>query len=78
VGGFVSGLPECLEVVWDCSFPEDTLLGKLVEESLGYDPRPAYQSDEERVYGCMLGGSEVKWCVREGVVRVLECEVQVK
>lgn len=73
-GGFVSGEPERLEVVWECGVPGDERLRELVEESLGYDPRPAYQRDEGREYGCLLAGCEVKWCVRGGVVRVLRVD----
>ncbi len=61
-----------LEVV----FPEN-LLSLLPKEKraglcecLADDPRPSYQDDPERVYGMKFGGHEIKFTVREGVLRV--------
>lgn len=51
---------------------QETLLGVL-----GQDPRPAYQHDENRVYGLPFGGMDVKFTVKDGqltVVDILEVE----
>ena len=51
---------------------QETLLGVL-----GQDPRPAYQHDENRVYGLPFGGMDVKFKVQDNkltVVDILEGE----
>ena len=51
---------------------QETLLGVL-----GQDPRPAYQHDENRVYGLPFGGMDVKFKVQDNkltVVDILEVE----
>ena len=45
----------------------ETLLGVLAQ-----DPRPAYQHDENRIYGLPLGGMDVKFTVKDGVLHVVE------
>ncbi len=45
----------------------ETLLGVL-----GQDPRPAYQHDENRVYGLPFAGLDVKFMVKDGTLTVLE------
>ena len=44
-----------------------TLLGVLAQ-----DPRPAYQHDEERVYGLPFAGLDVKFIVKDGKLTVVE------
>ena len=44
-----------------------TLLGVLAQ-----DPRPAYQHDDERVYGLPFGSMDVKFTVKDGVVTVVD------
>ena len=41
---------------------------------LAQDPRPSYQRDPERVYGFGFGGMEVRFTVRDGVLRVEQIE----
>ncbi len=51
-------------------FPEgqrETLLGVLAQ-----DPRPAYQHDEDRVYGFAYGGRDVRFTVRGGTLTVVD------
>ena len=45
----------------------ETLLGVLAQ-----DPRPAYQHDDERVYGLPFGNVDVKFTVKDSVLRVVE------
>ena len=45
----------------------ETLLGVLAQ-----DPRPAYQNDENRVYGFRYGDLDVRFNVRGGVLTVVE------
>jgi len=41
---------------------EASRVRELLEQSLGQDPRPAYQrGDAERVYGVKIAGCEVRW-----------------
>ena len=45
----------------------EALLGVLAQ-----DPRPAYQNDENRVYGFAYGGVDVRFAVRGGTLTVVE------
>lgn len=38
------------------------------------DPRPAYQEDENRIYGMNFAGFEIKFQVREGILEVIQIE----
>ncbi len=40
------------------------LVGEL-EQVLALDPRPAYQHDDERIYGMLFGGCNVKFSVSD-------------
>ena len=61
-------------------FPEELLAKIPVEkqkalvEVLKQDPRPAYQEDENRIYGVAFAGMNVRFYVREGVLTVVEVE----
>jgi len=48
--------------------PADRL--EALKGVLAQDPRPSYQRDPERVYGFGFAGLEVKFTVRDGVLRV--------
>ena len=39
---------------------------------LAYDPRPGYQTDEEREYGFAYGGYDVRFRVKDGTIRVVD------
>jgi len=43
-------------------------------EILAQDPRPQYQDDPKRIYGLLFEGRNVKFCVRDGVLTVVEVE----
>ena len=75
-GGFTDALAPCrLEIV----FPAD-LLAQIPEtkrealmEVLALDPRPGYKRrDSDRRYGVEFAGYDVRFTVREGVLRVEE------
>ena len=75
--GFVDAVPrqtlavECPPALLE-PLPEaqrQALLGVLAQ-----DPRPSYQHDPERVYGMRFAGHELRFRVRDGVLRVLEVE----
>ncbi len=75
VGGFAEGTADYRLTV-DC--PEN-LLGRIPKEMqetllgvLAQDPRPAYQHDEDRVYGLPLGGFDVKFTVKDGRLTVVD------
>ncbi len=54
-------------------------LKALIEESLSYDPRPAYQrSREERVYGFRLWDVNIVWQVKDDRAVVMRVEKQDK
>ena len=75
VGGFTEGTAD---YHLDVDFPED-LMGRVPKEMretllgvLAQDPRPAYQHDENRVYGRPFGGMDVKFTVKDGVLAVID------
>ena len=50
---------------------------EALRQVLAQDPRPGYQQDPERVYGFPFAGLEIRFQVREGVLRVAEvCEAK--
>lgn len=68
-----------LDYALEVEFPKE-LLAKLPKEKreailavLAQDPRPAYQSDESRVYGVTFAGYDVRFTVQGGKLRVTEC-----
>jgi len=75
VGGFAKEAPVMLEVDFVDGVKE--LLSEerasLIVQVLAVDPRPAYH-DDERVYGCLIDGLNVKWQVRDGRVIVLSSD----
>ena len=52
------------------TFPEEKK--QALQEILSQDPRPAYQRDPERIYGCSYAGYEVRFRVREEVLTVVQ------
>lgn len=75
VGGFTEGTAD---YHLDVAFP-DELLGRVPKEMretllgvLAQDPRPAYQHDENRVYGLPFAGLDVKFTVKDGILTVVE------
>lgn len=69
---------EHLEDTLQVDFPE-ALLSRIPEEkrsgliaALSQDPRPAYQNDPEQPYGFAFSGLDVRFKVRDGVLRVFE------
>ena len=45
---------------------------ELIEQVLLHDPRPAYQQDPERIYGCHIADINLRWQVRLDQIKVLE------
>lgn len=75
VGGFaVPGESHRLQVHCPAALlanvPQDKHAGLLAV--LAADPRPAYQQDEERVYGLSFGGFNVRFCVAGDELTVCE------
>ena len=77
VGGFADPVKaNALEV----NFPERWL--NLIPENkreallevLANDPRPSYQNDPERIYGFEFAGFEIKFSVKENVLKVCQIE----
>jgi len=75
-GGFASTRPDVIPV----DFPENLLERVPAEKragltgALAHDPRPRYQTDEDRVYGMDFGGMNVKFRVTGGVLTVTDIE----
>lgn len=73
-GGFVSGKPQELAVVWheDClmqNLSENTR--EVIAQSIAQDPRPAYQNIPERVYVMNIADYEVKFQIRDRIATVI-------
>ena len=51
-------------------FSEEQL--QTLKEVLAYDPRPGYQTEEDREYGFAYGGYDLRFCVRENTVTVTD------
>ena len=74
-GGFTDRAGEFLLQV---DFPQE-LLEKLPPDKreaakavLSHDPRPSYQRKEDRVYGLIFAGQDIRFTVREGRLTVVE------
>lgn len=75
VGGFTEETPRVmLDVAVDCPLPAkvDAAWLAALRETLAQDPRPAYQSDPQRVYHLILKPFEVHFRVEEGTAHVVE------
>ena len=70
-GGFVTGEPERMPVIWECACLVSSERRELIESTISLDPRPAYQEDPSRVYGCSIDACEVRWCVDGGIAKIL-------
>ncbi len=75
VGGFTE---ETADYRLDVDFPAE-MLGCIPKEHretllgvLAQDPRPAYQHDENRIYGLPFAGLDVKFTVKDGVLAVVD------
>lgn len=73
-GGFVTGAPELMPVVWSCDL-EDVKLRRLIEQTLAVDPRPAYHDEDGREYGCRIDRYNVRWLVADGSIEILSCAI---
>lgn len=65
-----------LDVSYDCSvlskIPQEKQ--KSLLEILSYDPRPAYQDDDGRIYGLLFGGHNVKFRIKDKTLTVIDIE----
>lgn len=78
VCGYVDTLKErCLKVVIPSQVSDGmgdrSVLPALVEV-LSLDPRPSFHDDPERIYGLSFAGYNVRFNVRDGVLRVVEIQ----
>ncbi len=80
--GFAPQAPQRLSVEWTAAANEqaqglisrnllDTEQQQLINELLALDPRPAYQDDENRVYGMRYGQVNVEFQVRSEKIKVV-------
>ena len=46
---------------------------ETLRQTLSLDPRPSYHDDAERIYGMPFGDYDVRFLVKDDVVRVVEC-----
>lgn len=79
VSGFATTKPERYKVRWEKGIHSilDETSRRLIESTLAYDPRPAYQHHEaDREYGCLINGYNVKWSISDQVVIIHSCTTQ--
>ena len=79
-GGFAVEKAEyALEVVFPPELLEKIPVNKqnAIVEVLKQDPRPAYHEDATRRYGVAFAGYDVRFCVSEGVLTVVEVSERV-
>lgn len=81
-GGYAHGRLAALPVIFDAGpasfcrrYQEETgrNLGRLIEEMIRHDPRPASQKGSKSRFGMLLWDVNVRWSVEEGCFRVEEC-----
>lgn len=65
--------PLTVEIPEECLAAVPAEKREALRKVLAEDPRPAYQDDPERVYGLVFAGTEVRFTVRDGLLRV--CKV---
>ena len=75
--GFASGEQILQLPIYFSPQAQHTLLNRpelreLIEQVLQYDPRPAYQKDPERVYGCHIADINLRWQVGLDQIDVIE------
>jgi tRNA-Thr(GGU) m(6)t(6)A37 methyltransferase TsaA len=46
---------------------------ETLRQTLSLDPRPSYHDDAERIYGMPFGDYDVRFLVKDDVVRVVDC-----
>ena len=74
-GGFAGESPASVPVVIDSKCEEafaalPAAVQQLVRETLALDPRPRYQTEDERSYVTAIAEGQVKWCFRGGTVHI--------
>ncbi|MGB2401830.1 MAG: tRNA (N6-threonylcarbamoyladenosine(37)-N6)-methyltransferase TrmO [Akkermansiaceae bacterium] len=75
-GGFAHKAPSYLKVKWADNITNtlENNTKRLIEKSLAIDPRPAYQQDnQQREYGCLIAGHNIRWVVRDNTILILTC-----
>ena len=69
--GFASEAPEAwLTVVIPPEIPLDARQRAVLEETLSYDPRPAYQDRPEKEYALAFEGGDVRFTIRDKVLTI--------
>lgn len=74
-GGFAGEFTDYrLDVIYDTKELEKLPFEKRsgLIDILSGDPRPSYQDDEERIYGMMYAGCEVKFKVKDKTLTIIE------
>ena len=71
--GFAAGAPAPrLKVEIPAHLPLDEKQRETLREVLALDPRPAYQDNPEKEYGMVFENRDIRFCVKNGVLTVIE------
>jgi len=73
--GFAPDAPPRLQVIWREGADRDLSPSTrtVIEATLAVDPRPAYQNNEDREYGCLIEEINVRWKIENHAVIILSC-----
>lgn len=73
--GFAPDAPPRLPVTWNEGADRDLspATRTVIEATLAVDPRPAYQNDKTREYGCLIEKINVRWKAEDNTVLILSC-----
>lgn len=73
VSGFAASTPDDKLTVTGLENLPDDVNKKAVRSILARDPRPAYRSDSDRIYGMAFGDYNIRFTVDNNEAKIVEC-----
>jgi len=72
IAGFAPDAPHQLDVQWQASAGQKLSMDtrSIIESTLAIDPRPAYQKQNTREYGCLICGYNIRWSVEQNTLTI--------
>lgn len=72
--GFADIPPPPVAVAWECESSAPAGVRRIIDESLGQQPQPAYHDQPTREYATEIAGWRVRWAATEEKAIVRSCE----
>ncbi|MGV3663444.1 MAG: tRNA (N6-threonylcarbamoyladenosine(37)-N6)-methyltransferase TrmO [Prosthecobacter sp.] len=72
--GFADSPPPPVAVMWECESAAPAEVRRIIDESLGQQPQPAYHDQPTREYATEISGWRVLWTATEEKASVRSCE----